>query len=87
MMLEVCTECGHIFSEEEAIEVSTTYEAYYGVSDLFSNSTPMTYLICPQCRGDRLEKYEEEFKTDLERIEKIRNLDWEGKRNEFTEKI
>lgn len=30
---------------------------------------------------------EEEFKTDLERIEKIRNLDWEGKRNEFTAKI
>lgn len=33
------------------------------------------------------DKYEEEFKTDLERIEKIRNLDWEGKRNEFTAKI
>ena len=66
MMLELCNECGHIFSEEEAKEVTTTYEAYYGVSDLFSNSTPMTYLICPQCHGDRLEKYEEEFEEEFE---------------------
>lgn len=57
MMLEVCTECGHIFSEEEAIEVSTTYEAYYGVSDLFNSSKGhITIELCPYCSSEDLEE-------------------------------
>ena len=53
-----CNNCGFIF--EEPFEISTTYEAYYGVYSLFSYHTPLTLYVCPNCNdGDDLEELEQ----------------------------
>jgi hypothetical protein len=53
-----CRDCGHIFSESDAGETRTTYESMYGVSHLFSYSTPCSYSTCPHCGSDDLDDVE-----------------------------
>lgn len=52
-----CSTCGNVF--EEPLEVNTTYESFYGVSNLFSNSTPLTMHVCPYCKETGYEEMEE----------------------------
>lgn len=47
-----CDNCDNIFTPEEADEVNTTYEEYYGVADDFPDSHPFTYSVCPNCKDD-----------------------------------
>lgn len=56
-----CPECNAIF--EEPILIRTTYESYYGVSDLQSN-TPLTLELCPNCKAENIEEIEEEIEED-----------------------
>lgn len=65
-----CSCCKNKFSEPETIP--TTYESYYGVSDLFSNSTPMDLYVCPICNSDDIdETYWDDEDDDLEDEENV----------------
>ena len=59
-----CNNCRCKFDEPE--EEHTTYERYYGVSSLFSGSTPMTLEVCPECGSDEIEEIEEIYEEDDE---------------------
>lgn len=52
-----CLECNAKF--EEPVLIKTTYESYYGVSDLQSN-TPLTLELCPNCKNENIEEEIEE---------------------------
>lgn len=45
---------------DELKEVATTYEAYYGVSSLFPDNTPMYLSVCPYCDSEDLIEIEED---------------------------
>ncbi len=53
-----CNECGYIFDEPK--EIKTTYESFYGVSDLFDNSNPLEYHVCPYCESQNYDYFEED---------------------------
>lgn len=53
-----CDNCNKKFHEDEASVVHTSYESFYGVSDLFPYSTPLSYYACPYCGDESLESFE-----------------------------
>ncbi len=58
-----CNNCGSTFQEPSIKQ--TTYESYYGVSDLFPNSTPFLLSVCPHCGDDDIEEiYEDDEKMN-----------------------
>lgn len=59
-----CNNCGYIF--EETYRVMTTYEDYYGVSDLFPDSHMMILHLCPNCKDEDIEEYEKEEEKENE---------------------
>lgn len=61
-----CLNCGEVF--EEADEMNTTYESYYGVSSDFPDRTPLTLEVCPSCESDQIDEIDEmdEFLEDEE---------------------
>lgn len=59
-MMYKCENCNEVFDESDADKVHTTYESEYGVSGEFASSTPYSYLVCPYCKCDELEEYEDE---------------------------
>lgn len=62
-----CKNCGCRFDEPK--ELSSSWEAYYGISGMFDYSTPRTAYVCPECNDDEIEEeYDDE--DDLEN-------DWE----------
>lgn len=58
MIYHKCNNCGNTFDEPS--EVKTTYESYYGVSDLFPNSTPLILKVCPYCGDEDIDEFVEE---------------------------
>lgn len=70
-MMLVCGDCGASFDESEARHESTSCEDYYGVSDLFPNSTPMTLTLCPECGSDAV------YECDKDGIECDDCEEWE----------
>lgn len=61
-MIYKCLNCGSIFDEPNTI--FTTYESYYGVSDLFYNSTSMELDVCPCCDSDDIDEFDEECEDE-----------------------
>lgn len=59
-----CNDCLEQFEDDEVKIVETSYEAYYGVSTLFHNKTPLTLWCCPYCDSDDIDEIE-----DIEDIE------------------
>lgn len=60
-----CINCGRTFDEPN--EYHTTYEAEYGVSDLFGNSHKVTILQCPYCGAEEIEETDEyDYDEDCE---------------------
>ena len=53
-----CDNCDSIFETPSIYH--TSYEEYYGVGHLFSNSTPLELEVCPCCGEDSFEEYKEE---------------------------
>lgn len=49
-----CTNCNCRFEEPKSIR--TSYESYYGVSDLFDSYNYMDLLVCPECDYEDIEK-------------------------------
>jgi hypothetical protein len=39
----------------------TTYETFYGIGDMFANSTPLELLVCPHCGDEDIQEAEEEI--------------------------
>jgi predicted Zn-ribbon and HTH transcriptional regulator len=64
----ICNACGEVFDKDDVNKITTTYESYYGVSDLFPNSTRMTYSVCPYCGSEDIEDfiYREDEETEYE---------------------
>lgn len=54
----ICKICEKEFDEPKVVH--TSYESYYGVADLFGNSTPLEYLACPFCEDEDITEREEE---------------------------
>lgn len=60
----VCDNCGAMFDEPELEK--DTYENYFGVSSMFSNSHSMTLEVCPSCGSEDIASYcEDEDEGDL----------------------
>lgn len=57
-----CRNCGRVFPEPEELE--TTYEDYYGVSDLFAYKTRLTLTTCPYCQDEDIIEFDEEEDDD-----------------------
>lgn len=57
--MKACDDCLRVFSDDEVVKRRTTYEAEYGVSNLFPNSTPMTKYLCPFCGSDEITEAEQ----------------------------
>lgn len=49
-----CNNCGSIIREPKRIV--TTFEEYYGVSNLFPDSHRLELLVCPNCEENDLEE-------------------------------
>lgn len=49
-----CMDCGE--QDFDPVTRYTSYESYYGVSCLFSNSTPLQIDVCPFCGSDNIEQ-------------------------------
>jgi DNA-directed RNA polymerase subunit RPC12/RpoP len=47
-----CKNCGCRFDEPK--ELSSSWEAYYGISGMFDYSTPRTAYVCPECNEKTL---------------------------------
>lgn len=62
-----CNNCGEIF--EEADEIRTSYEAYYGVGTYFPDRTPLFLQVCPKCHSDDIEDFMEEEDEEEEEDE------------------
>ena len=58
-----CNSCGHIFHYDDAHKHHTTWESHYGVSDLFPDSNPVTFLACPHCNSEEVEETSVSFCT------------------------
>ena len=54
-----CNDCLEEFEEDEIRIIETSYEAYYGVSTLFHNKTPLTLEVCPYCESEDIEELED----------------------------
>lgn len=52
-----CLDCGEVF--DEADEMHTSYEAYYGVSSDFPDRTLLTLKVCPMCESDQIDEIDE----------------------------
>lgn len=59
-----CKNCGCRFDEPK--ELNSTWEAYYGISDMFDYSTPRTIYVCPECNDDEIEEIYPETENDWE---------------------
>lgn len=59
-----CLCCGRTFDEPNEFE--TTYEAEYGVSDLFGNSHKLTIWRCPYCHAEEIDEVMEHDDDDEE---------------------
>lgn len=60
----VCDNCGAMFDEPELEK--DTYENYFGVGSMFSNSHSMTLEVCPMCGSEDIASYcEDEDEGDL----------------------
>lgn len=53
-----CDNCNEDFYEPTI--KNTTYERFYGVSEEFGYSTPMSIEVCPYCGSDEINEEEEE---------------------------
>lgn len=62
-----CLNCGSIFDEPETI--NTSYESYYGVSGMFSNSTRMELDVCPCCNDDDITEFYDDEDEESEEDE------------------
>lgn len=51
-----CKNCGCRFDEPKRI--NSTWETYYGISNMFDHSTPKIFYVCPECNDDEIEKEE-----------------------------
>ena len=60
-----CDNCDSYFDADSIIEEDVNLEAYYGVSDLFSNSTMGKISVCPYCKDENIT---EKGIFDLDRI-------------------
>ena len=67
-----CNKCKEIFDELEIEE--TTYESYYGVSDLFPNSTYLILHKCTMCHEENDYKYFNEEENEDEEEEYTKPL-------------
>lgn len=63
-----CKKCKMQF--EKPVKYKTTYESYYGVSDLFMSYTPYEYDVCPYCEyeefyeiGDEEDENDNQFEV------------------------
>lgn len=52
-----CLDCNAIFDEPRIY--STSWEAYYGVGDLFSNSTYLRLELCCNCGSEDIEEIDD----------------------------
>ena len=59
-----CINCGRTFHDPDIYH--TTYEAEYGVSDLFGNSHKLTIWRCPYCYSDEIDEVMEYDDDDEE---------------------
>ena len=59
-----CLNCGEVF--EEADEMYTTYEAYYGVSSDFPNRTPLRLEVCPRCESEDIDEVDDVYEDEEE---------------------
>lgn len=59
----VCDNCGAMFDEPEL--ENDTYESYYGVSSMFSNSHSMMLEVCPCCGSEDIASYCEDADEDF----------------------
>ena len=55
LVMWVCDNCGAMFDEPELVR--DTYESYFGVSSMFSNSHTMTLEVCPSCGSEDIASY------------------------------
>ena len=53
-----CQDCGKRFDDPEIRH--TTYESYYGVSNMFENSTDLELYICPCCGSEDIKEFYED---------------------------
>ena len=47
-----CLDCNRVFDEFDTKR--TSYESYFGVSDLFPNSHNLTIEVCPRCGSENI---------------------------------
>lgn len=80
-----CSECGRFFDEPN--EVRTSYESYYGVSNLFPNSTPFVYGTCPHCNSESYEECHENAYYVEELLKDIKKLDGYNEDYDFTDEV
>lgn len=59
-----CLDCGEVF--DEADEMYTTYEAYYGVASDFPDRTPLTLEVCPRCKSDEIDEVDDVYEDEEE---------------------
>ena len=63
LVMWVCDNCGAMFDEPELEK--DTYENYFGVSSMFTNSHSMTIEVCPSCGSEDIASYcEDEDETE-----------------------
>lgn len=66
MKINQCCMCDYMFKEDEQEVISTTYEHFYGVDDLFSNGSRCSIVACPNCSSSRIEEIEVEDEQEIE---------------------
>lgn len=59
-----CLNCGEVF--DEADEMYTTYEAYYGVASDFPDRTSLTLEVCPRCESDDIDEVDDVYEEEEE---------------------
>lgn len=59
-----CLDCGEVF--DEADELYTTYESYYGVASDFPDRTPLTLEVCPRCESDQIDEIDDFYEEEEE---------------------
>ena len=56
MKIYKCEDCKCQF--EEPVIIYTTYESFYGISDMFLDSTKLELKVCPNCISENIEEEE-----------------------------
>lgn len=76
-----CNNCNCRFDEPKVRR--TSYEAEFGVSNLFPNSTPWNMQVCPKCGDDDFEELmrcdacdEWVKEEDLQSVDGMENIDF-----------